>query len=192
LSTWFRDYIYIPLGGNRVSQSHWIFIILLTFTISGLWHGAALTFIIWGFLHGFYLVCEHFVSKFIKLPRKFSWIGWIVTFVVINLTWVFFRAHTFEQCTLIISRFGNLNLDFIPELSRFFSGNNEFREFSISILLSFPIFVIIEILINQTDFNLMLISRRTIYRWGTYLVLVAMIMIFGVLNAAPQFIYFQF
>lgn len=192
LSTWFRDYIYIPLGGNRVSQSHWIFIILLTFTISGLWHGAALTFIIWGFLHGFYLVCEHFVSKFIKLPEKFSWIGWIVTFVVINLTWVFFRAHTIEQCALIISGFGNLNLDFIPKFSGLFAGNNEFREFAISILLCFPIFVIIEILINQTDFNLMLIGRRTIYRWGTYLVLVAMIMIFGVLNAAPQFIYFQF
>ncbi|MEI8112506.1 MAG: MBOAT family O-acyltransferase [Bacteroidia bacterium] len=192
LSTWFRDYVYIPLGGNRVSQGRWIFIILLTFTISGLWHGAALTFIIWGFLHGFYLVSEHFVSKFIKLPEKFSWLGWMVTFVLVNLTWVFFRSHTVGQSLYILSSFSKLNFNFTPDILKIFSENNEFREFAISILASFPIFVIIEILIDRTDFNLMMIGRRTIYRWGTYLVLVAMILIFGVLNAAPQFIYFQF
>ena len=151
-----------------------------------------MTFIIWGFLHGFYLIAEHFVSKFITLSKKNSWIGLVVTFVVVNLTWVFFRAHTIDQCIYILSSFKNLNLDFIPGLLQIFAGNNEFREFVISILVSFPIFIIIEILINQTDFNSMMIRGKTVTRWGTYLVLTLMILIFGVLNSAPQFIYFQF
>lgn len=192
LSTWFRDYVYIPLGGNQVSQSRWIFNILLTFTLSGLWHGASLTFIIWGFLHGFFLVSEHFVSKFVALPKKFSWIGLVVTFVLVNLAWVFFRAHTLEQCWYILSRFKQLNFDFIPKTVSLFTENNEFRTFTISILASFPVFLIFEILINQTDFNSVIIKSGTIFRWGIYLVLALMILIFGVLNTAPQFIYFQF
>ena len=192
LSTWFRDYLYIPLGGNRVSLSRWIFIILLTFTVSGLWHGASMTFIIWGFLHGFYLVSEHLVSKSFPLSKNFPWIGWIVTFVIVNLTWVFFRADTLEQSWYILSSFKHLKFDFIHKILTVFAANNQFREFAISILISFPIFIILEILISQTNFNQILIKRGTIARWSTYLVLTLMILFFGVLNAAPQFIYFQF
>jgi len=192
LSTWFRDYVYIPLGGNRVSQSRWIFNILVTFTISGLWHGASSTFIIWGFLHGFYLVSEHFVSKFVTLPKSFSWIGFVITFVIVNLSWVFFRANTLEQSLHILSGFNNLNFNFIPKACSLFAGNNEFREFAISLLVSFPLFLVLEIGINQSDFNSLILKRGTIFRWSTYLILVFMILIFGVLNAAPKFIYFQF
>jgi len=192
LSTWFRDYVYIPLGGNRVSQSRWIFNILLTFTLSGLWHGASLTFIIWGFLHGFLLVIEHLISKFISLTKKLSWIGFVTTFVIVNLIWVFFRADSLDQSIYILSSFRNLNMDFVSKGVTFFSENNEFREFSISILASFPLFIILEVLIRQTDFNSLIIKRTTIFRWSVYLILAFYILIFGVLNAAPQFIYFQF
>ena len=192
LSTWFRDYVYIPLGGNHVSQSRWASNILLTFTISGLWHGASLTFIVWGFLHGLYLVSEHFISKFVPVPKNLSWIGLILTFVVVNLTWVFFRANTIEQSLQIISSFKSLNFDFIPHFFQLFSGNNEFRTFTISILASFPLFLIIETLIHQDNFNSLIIKRGTIFRWTVYLILTFAILIFGVLNAAPQFIYFQF
>jgi D-alanyl-lipoteichoic acid acyltransferase DltB (MBOAT superfamily) len=192
LSTWFRDYVYIPLGGNRVSQSRWIFNILLTFTLSGLWHGASLTFIIWGFLHGFFLVSEHYLSKVVTLPKSFSWIGYITTFVMVNLVWVFFRAHTFDQSLYIFSSFGNLNLDFVSKGLALFAENNQFKEFTISILASFPLFIILEMLISQADFNNLIITRGFIFRWSFYLILAFGILIFGVLNAAPQFIYFQF
>jgi len=192
LSTWFRDYVYIPLGGNQVSQSRWIFNILLTFTLSGLWHGASLTFIIWGFLHGFFLVSEHYISKAVTLPKSFSWIGFVITFVIVNLAWVFFRAHTFEQSMFILSSFKNLNLDFLSKGITFFTDNNQFREFSISILASLPLFFILEILINQNDFNSLIVKRGIIIRWGIYLILAINILTFGVLTTAPQFIYFQF
>ena len=191
LSTWFRDYVYIPLGGNRVSQSRWMFNILLTFTISGLWHGASLTFIIWGFLHGLFLVLEHFISKRIVLSKNFSWIGSIATFVIVNLTWVFFRADSLEQSLTILSGF-NLNFDFIPKAVAYFAANNEFRESALSLLACFPLFIIFEILISQTDFNKVIEKKTTILRWGIYLIMAFMILVFGVLNSAPQFIYFQF
>jgi len=192
LSTWFRDYVYIPLGGNRVSQSRWTINILLTFTLSGLWHGASLTFVIWGFLHGFLLVTEHFLSKFISMTKKLSWIGYVTTFAIVNLIWVFFRADSLEQSMYIFSSFRNLNLDFVSKGLTLFAGNNEFREFSISILASFPLFIILEVLINQDDFNNLVVKRGIILRWSFYLILAFGILIFGVLNAAPQFIYFQF
>jgi len=81
LSSWFRDYVYIPLGGNRVSEGRWVLNILLTFTLSGLWHGAALTFIIWGFLHGIFLIAENFATRQQSSAERFSWLGYIVTFI---------------------------------------------------------------------------------------------------------------
>jgi D-alanyl-lipoteichoic acid acyltransferase DltB (MBOAT superfamily) len=192
LSTWFRDYVYLPLGGSRVSEKRWIFNILLTFTISGLWHGASITFVIWGFLHGSYLVCEHFIAKFITLSKRFSWIAFVITFIVVNLTWVFFRAHTFDQSLHILSSFKNLNFHFIDKLSTTYAGSNEFREFLISILISFPIFIFTEIRIKQNDFDIVISNSSATFRWLAYLLFTALILLFGVLNAAPQFIYFQF
>jgi D-alanyl-lipoteichoic acid acyltransferase DltB (MBOAT superfamily) len=191
LSTWFRDYIYIPLGGNRVSQSRWMFNILLTFTVSGLWHGASMTFVIWGFLHGLFLVSEYLISKLVTLSPKLSWIGLISTFLLANLTWVFFRADTLEQSLFILSKF-NLSFDFAHEFVTYFVENNEFRESALSLLISFPIFIFLEILINQTDFNTIIEKRKAVLRWSIYLILAFVILIFGVINAAPQFIYFQF
>lgn len=191
LSTWFRDYIYIPLGGNRVSQSRWMFNILLTFTVSGLWHGASMTFVIWGFLHGLFLVSEYLISKLVTLSPKLSWIGLISTFLLANLTWVFFRADTLEQSLFILSKF-NLSFDFAHEFVTYFVENNEFRESALSLLISFPIFIFLEVLINQTDFNTIIEKRKAVLRWSIYLILAFVILIFGVINAAPQFIYFQF
>ena len=192
LSTWFRDYVYIPLGGNRVSYIRWIFIVLLTFTLSGLWHGASLTFIIWGFLHGLFLISENFISKFISLPKRFLWLGFLITFVTVNLTWIFFRSGSLEQSITILSGLNNLDLDFIPKAVSLFAEDNKFREFTVSLMAGFPIFLLFEILINQNDFDHLVKKTGVIFRWGIYLLFAFMILIFGVLNSAPQFIYFQF
>lgn len=191
LSSWFRDYVYIPLGGNRVSQGRWIFNILLTFALSGLWHGAAITFIIWGFLHGFYLVCENYLSKFISLSKGFSWMGLIITFVIVNLTWVFFRSGSLDQSIYILKGLKDLNFNFISKGLSLFHQNYQFREFTIALLASLPLFVIFECLIGPTDCNIV-IKKIGMLRWSVYLLLGFAILIFGVLNAAPQFIYFQF
>ncbi|MBL7966844.1 MAG: MBOAT family protein [Prolixibacteraceae bacterium] len=192
LSTWFRDYVYIPLGGNRVSQSRWIVNIMITFTLSGLWHGASLTFIIWGFLHGLFLVAEHLLSKKIKLPENFSWIGLVITFLLVNLNWVFFRAETLSQSLQILASFGNLNPNTFCKAISVFQSNNEFREFAISILAAFPLFFIFELLIGKSDFNSLIVSTRVSIRWSIYVIFALVIFAFGVLSKAPQFIYFQF
>ena len=113
LSTWFRDYLYFPLGGNRTSMPRWVFNIMITFLISGLWHGANWTFVIWGALHGLYLVFFRIsgdfwnrVSAAIKLarfPRLTDVFSGLVTFLLVTYAWIFFRANNLSDA-LYISR----------------------------------------------------------------------------------------
>jgi D-alanyl-lipoteichoic acid acyltransferase DltB (MBOAT superfamily) len=97
LSTWFRDYVYIPLGGNRVKLSRHYANLMITFVISGLWHGANWTFVIWGFLHGLYLIVAQSIgplASFDRLPRLTAFCKTIVTFSLVTYAWIFFRANT--------------------------------------------------------------------------------------------------
>ena len=111
LSTWFRDYVYIPLGGNRVSKPHWAFNLFLTFLISGLWHGANWTYIIWGALHGLYFVLSSLTEPFWqrlsaltrldRLPRLKAAIAMLTTFSLVTFAWIFFRAATLGDALYI-------------------------------------------------------------------------------------------
>ncbi len=91
LSTWFRDYLYIPLGGSRVLFHRHLFNLMATFVVSGLWHGANWTFLAWGFLHGAYLIVEVLIGekRLRAVPR---WGRVLITFCLTNIAWVFFRA----------------------------------------------------------------------------------------------------
>jgi alginate O-acetyltransferase complex protein AlgI len=111
LSTWFRDYLYIPLGGNRVSTSkHW-FNLMVTFVVSGLWHGANWTFIVWGFLHGAYLIVTQSLSpaarrlgralRAERFPRSVNALKIAVTFALVTIAWIYFRANTVEDAWFI-------------------------------------------------------------------------------------------
>jgi alginate O-acetyltransferase complex protein AlgI len=91
LSTWFRDYVYIPLGGNRVTLPRHYANLMITFVVSGLWHGANWTFVAWGFLHGLYLIAAQYTGRLGKLPPFFKV---IVTFSLVTFAWIFFRANT--------------------------------------------------------------------------------------------------
>jgi len=112
LSTWFRDYVYIPLGGNRVKKMRWAFNLFITFLISGLWHGANWTYIIWGGLHGllivFFGITENFwkgFSRFIHLnrrPRLESGLSILSTFTLVSFAWIFFRASNLSDALMII------------------------------------------------------------------------------------------
>ena len=110
LSNFLRDYLYIPLGGNRKGQIRRYFNLMITMLLGGLWHGAGWTFVLWGGLHGIYLVINHQWHTFLRWlghdPKKSHWLsrglGWFVTFLAVVIAWVFFRANTMGAATEIL------------------------------------------------------------------------------------------
>jgi D-alanyl-lipoteichoic acid acyltransferase DltB (MBOAT superfamily) len=111
LSSWLRDYLYISLGGNRIGKIRTDINIMVTMLLGGLWHGASWTFVVWGGLHGLYQIIERFLKDHVPasplwktLPFRISLA--VFTFLMVNFTWVFFRAETFSQAfTILISMF---------------------------------------------------------------------------------------
>jgi D-alanyl-lipoteichoic acid acyltransferase DltB (MBOAT superfamily) len=102
LSRFLRDYVYLPLGGNRGGRLKTLRNLFLTFVLGGLWHGAGWTFVIWGALHGAALAAQRlFTWAGLSLPR---WLGWALTIVFVNVAWVYFRAASVEQANGIIAR----------------------------------------------------------------------------------------
>ena len=101
LSQFLRDYLYIPLGGNR--HGEWLTCrnLMITFVLGGLWHGASWTFVFWGALHGFAMVSHRLWSRVgFRLPAL---VGWFLTFNFVNITWVFFRARSWEDAIKVLS-----------------------------------------------------------------------------------------
>jgi alginate O-acetyltransferase complex protein AlgI len=203
LSTWFRDYVYIPLGGNRVGKARWYLNLLIVFVVSGIWHGANWTFMIWGFLHGVYLITENFLYE--KLPAiknatgKFSvFIKQIIVFVLACLAWVFFRAQTAADAFHLIK---NMFVG-IPQQIRDIIQNTlnarrhilYVNQASSEFMIAFA-FIIIMILIHRQQkkqlFDEWLLSKQSKLRWGFYYFLVISFIFFGVFNRT-DFIYFQF
>lgn len=109
LSTWLRDYLYIPLGGNRKGPLRTYMNIFITMLLGGLWHGASWTFVLWGGLHGTALVIEKWLGHRLKsmgysavIERLSGILGWFVTMIIVFTAWVFFRAETFQQAFLML------------------------------------------------------------------------------------------
>ena len=183
LSNWFKDYVYISLGGNRVSVPRWYVNILIVFIISGLWHGANWTFVIWGALHGLYLIIEIIlkpVTNKIKLnhyARRFIGLAW--TFILVNIGWVFFRANNFSDAIYILTHMFTSTGDIIVGVVFIFA-------------IVFIILVMDLIYINQ---KALLFWRRLnqiwLLRWLVYIALIFTILLFGI-NKSVEFIYFQF
>lgn len=123
LSSWLRDYVYIPLGGNRKGTIRTYVNNFLTMLIGGLWHGAAWKFVFWGAMHGLGLaVHKAFKPLLDKIPNNFftNFVSWALTFVYVSLLWVFFRAADFEQSVLIIK---NIFVDFqIAQIPQFWTA----------------------------------------------------------------------
>jgi alginate O-acetyltransferase complex protein AlgI len=132
LSTWFRDYLYIPLGGNRVPKLQWVFNLLITFLISGLWHGANWTFAIWGALHGLYVIVFGLTEKlrtrfasalrmdrFQKLTNALST---FTTFSLVSYAWIFFRANNLSDALYISKGFFSGWGDYIVQIKTILFG----------------------------------------------------------------------
>jgi D-alanyl-lipoteichoic acid acyltransferase DltB (MBOAT superfamily) len=105
LSTWLRDYLYIPLGGNRRGAARTYFNLLVTMLLGGLWHGANWTFVIWGGIHGGWLAIERLVSGASTPEKRFGWPWRIVTLTVVGIAWVFFRASSVGEAFHLLGSF---------------------------------------------------------------------------------------
>lgn len=195
LSTWFRDYLYIPLGGNRVENLwRWALVIMIVFVASGLWHGAAWTFVIWGALHGaFYLIGRVLskpsqqVSAWLRLPVFIGkWFRIFVTFHAVALAWIFFRAKSIEDAWLIIKGI------FTKMDGPFYTGASQLTT---ALSLCFILFLIaVQLMQLKGWIPLYRYGEGRSWplpvRWLAYAVLIFGISVFGV--SSNQFIYFQF
>jgi alginate O-acetyltransferase complex protein AlgI len=181
LSTWFRDYLYIPLGGNRVSKHRWLFNLFITFVISGLWHGANWTFIMWGALHGIYLI----IDVLLDINRKRNFFNILLTFVLVNFAWIFFRANTISDAFTIIA-------DIFMKPGKLFIPDNADVAVPIYAVIAISMLIIVEFKKEFFD-SLFSISRNKfeIVRMSYYSLLIFIILYLGVFNGG-QFIYFQF
>jgi len=122
LSSWLRDYLYIPLGGNRHGPARTYLALMTTMLLGGLWHGANWTFVVWGGLHGLYLSAERALrarcGHYRPGPLAFLALG-LLTYALVNITWVFFRAKTFGKAWQVLRGMFGQNLDVHPILSTF-------------------------------------------------------------------------
>jgi len=185
LSSFFRDYVYIPLGGNRVSKLKWIRNILIVWVLTGLWHGAAWNFIIWGIYFAVILLIEKlFLQKILdKLPKV---IRWIYSFILINIGWIIFRA---ENMDLLIYIFKNIIIFDINNLYDFLSKNYHLVNYLIFIILgfilSFPVYLKINIKLKN---NKMYLFFKDIILMFILIFCICML----ISNSYNPFIYFRF
>jgi D-alanyl-lipoteichoic acid acyltransferase DltB (MBOAT superfamily) len=200
LSSWFRDYLYIPLGGSRVPVPRWYLNLMIVFLVSGLWHGAAWTFVIWGGLHGFYVVgdvaTKDFRSKLAhrlgldRRPILQAVLSGFITFNLVCLAWIFFKANSVADAFLLLNNllpltnFADLNAPWATVV------DNHAQEMALSIGL----ILLLEIvhLVQEQEWGIPILWQRPFwFRWAAYLGLALAIMNLGITEEVP-FIYFQF
>jgi len=185
LTTWFRDYIYFPMGGNRVNKVRWMFNTMVVFVVSGLWHGAEYTFLIWGALHGMFMIAERqmYGAKIKEISNNLTFsnvIRMCVTFLIVTFAWVFFRADNFSDASLVIGKIfssaGMPYLDLHTLLYSFvFGGIMLLKDFRDEFFPNkFPVFE----------------SKKKAVRIVSYYLLIFFILEYGA--NGQSFIYFQF
>lgn len=201
LSTWFKDYVYIPLGGNRVSTFKWISNIFIIFLLSGFWHGASWTFVIWGLLHAIYTVIEipwiKITQKnFPKLVNSFWWkmAGTLIVFILVTLAWVLFRAENFIVAKTILHKSFYAVYSFLYYLKTYgiiYTLNTYTAFIYNSVINVFIIIASIAFLYSDSKMDLL----KTPFTGFKKIVFIAIVLVliaaFGV-SSEGQFIYFQF
>lgn len=203
LSTWFRDYVYIPLGGNRTSLNRWMVNIFVTFTVSGLWHGANTTFVLWGALHGIYYLVGRWTerprTRLIHALRLESFPGLhatlqiALTFVLVCFSWIFFRANSMgDALVLIVNSFSGWDEIFRAGSFEPIFQSVGFPAWQVACMIGAILFLLnFEALHDDGDANTILARFPTPVRWCLYLALTLATLNLGVTEEIP-FIYFQF
>lgn len=190
LSSWFMDYVYIPLGGNRRGSRHTMINLMVVFLLSGLWHGASWNFVIWGAMNGLFLII---FDRVLQLKKPASGIKRMVAPLVITLSWafslIFFRAQTFADAVTV---FANLGWEGADTLYQYGLSASELK-FSFYLLVGY---MIVELILEKWDESIdtWFYARPFILRWAVYLVLVLSIVYLGSYGSGTDntFIYFQF
>lgn len=180
LSTWFRDYLYIPLGGNRVSKPKWLANLFITFVISGLWHGANWTFIIWGALNGIYLIIE----ALMPVKDKHKPVRILITFVLINFSWIFFRANSVSEAFYIVK-------DIFIEPGKLFLGDGDDITAPLYAILAISILLFVEFSMEYFNSISWFNKLKPSIKMVGFSFIIFLILYLGVFDSS-QFIYFQF
>ena len=193
LGSWFKDYVYIPLGGNRVSKVRWMINTMIVWALTGLWHGSTLMFVIWGIGHGLINIIEDAIHRLIPSYQKMKFLSPLrifINFMLVSILWVFFKsgsmneAISFFQSIFISSKITN------TYLFEHISQNELLWTF---VLLG--IVIITDICRYYTDMITFLSKRIFIIRWLFYIVLILFAIVFGVYGPgyhAQDFIYVTF
>lgn len=181
LSTWFRDYVYIPLGGNKVSVFHWAVNILIVFGLSGLWHGANWTFLVWGLIHALMYLLERglhaITGKSSKLVSQIM--GWLFTFSGVTLAWVFFRSSSFKQAEAMIRQLLSLK----P------AGDG--MHYTWQLWAGLIILIGADVWMRGERYDQFIQRRPVAVRWASYALLLLALTVLASGDEQP-FIYFQF
>jgi len=206
LSSWFRDYVYIPLGGNRCSKVRKYLNVMITMGVSGLWHGANFTYVAWGLLHGIYQVAADMTAGFRKKmyeagkvkTESFSFkLGQtLVTFVLVDVAWIFFRAGSIGEainyCKRIFTKWDPWSL-FNGEI---YTLGLEQKEFNILIVAA-VVLLLVDLLryFKKQTITEFLKDQCIWFRWGVIFAMIFAVLVFGIYGIkfeSSQFIYFQF
>ena len=198
LSTWFKDYLYFPLGGSRCNKARQCFNLMVVFLVSGLWHGAAMTYVIWGVMHGLYQIIGMLLTplkkKVYKLIPENNPILVIfrtaATFILVNLAWILFRANSLSDAAYIFKSI--FTIDKIFPLA--FGALGLSRKMLIVVAIAVLILYIVDV-INTKKPVAEFINRAVFLRYLIYVIILLAIFIFGYYGAGfdPQdFVYFQF
>lgn len=199
LSTWFRDYLYFPLGGSRKGNKRKYINILIVFLVSGLWHGAAWHFVLWGLLHGLIRVIEEMLNhRFGRLADKGKvWEKLCVTgnFLLLTTLWVFFRADTIKQAVRMLFK-----IPFSSRIYELFDGTLfttglDFKEM-IVLLVALAILALVDVMKKRgKDLVVLFYNKSCVIQYIFFLLAIIVLFVFGVYGGtydASQFIYFQF
>ncbi|MBT4597312.1 MAG: MBOAT family protein [Candidatus Diapherotrites archaeon] len=196
LSTWFRDYVYFSLGGNKVKIPRWYLNLFIVFIASGLWHGANITFILWGALHGAYIIVEKIPKNFLNplrehttfLGKRFwGFVATIFTFIFATIAWVFFRANNVSDAFYILTNFFS---GWSTNLSNIRLGGIGGINGLIFAFVLIGLLILFEIVQEKKGIEKHFLKIPLLGRLILYLVLITVIIFFGVTGA--QFIYFGF
>lgn len=208
LTTWFRDYVYIPLGGNRCGKLKKYRNLLITFCASGLWHGAGWNYVVWGGLNGIYQIAGDITKPYRKRLQQFIGVSensviyrglqCLITFICVDFAWLFFRANSFMVAVWMIchsiKNFG-VELDFnIWTFLETVSVNLSKKDFCV-ILAGMAALALVDYLKKRLDLKAILARQNIWIRWLVYYIIIFGVLIFGIYGPeyeASEFIYFQF
>lgn len=184
LTTWFRDYVYIPLGGNRCSKIKWIRNFFIVWLLTGLWHGASWNYVLWGLFYAVILLAEkQFLGKYLaKLPKI---LAWVLTFIVVNFGWLLFRVESLSGIKHVLASWVHPQGSFTEFLSSHFSIMPSLTFMLIGLLAMFPIWKKLGQKIAMKPFG-----RIVIDTWLIFILVVGILAL--VSSAYNPFIYFRF